>query len=50
LVVTKLDGTAKGGVVLAIAQKLKFPSASSAWASSPRISAYSTRRNSYRRC
>jgi fused signal recognition particle receptor len=25
LVVTKLDGTAKGGVVLAIAQKLKIP-------------------------
>jgi hypothetical protein len=25
LVITKLDGTAKGGVVLAIAQKLKIP-------------------------
>jgi fused signal recognition particle receptor len=25
LVVTKLDGTAKGGVVLAIAQRLKIP-------------------------
>ncbi len=25
LVVTKLDGTAKGGIVLAIAQKLRLP-------------------------
>jgi fused signal recognition particle receptor len=25
LVITKLDGTAKGGVVLAIAQRLKIP-------------------------
>jgi fused signal recognition particle receptor len=25
LVITKLDGTAKGGIVLAIAQKLKIP-------------------------
>jgi fused signal recognition particle receptor len=34
LIVTKLDGTAKGGVLAAIAQERPCPSTSSAWARS----------------
>ncbi len=46
LVITKLDGTAKGGVVLAIAQKLKIPIRFIGVGEQARISACSMPRNS----
>ena len=48
--VTKLDGTAKGGVLAAIAQERPIPCISSAWARSWKTWKPSTRASSRRPC
>jgi len=50
IALTKLDGTAKGGIVFAVARELGCPSATSASARAPRTCASSRRRSSSRRC
>ena len=47
LVLTKLDGTARGGVVVAIERELGIRSSSSGWARASRTSSTSTRRPSW---
>jgi deoxycytidylate deaminase len=49
-VLTKLDGTAKGGIVVAIARELNCPSATSAWARRWKTCCPSTPKNSSNRC
>jgi hypothetical protein len=50
LIVTKLDGTAKGGVLAAIARNGRFRCTSSAWAKSWKTWRPSTRASSRRPC
>lgn len=46
LAITKLDGTAKGGVVIGISDQLKVPVNTSDWAKVWKICSSSTRQNS----
>ena len=50
LVVTKLDGSAKGGVLFALARNSAYRSASSAWVKNPKTCAYSNRRPMLMHC
>jgi len=50
LVITKLDGTSKGGMVVAIQKELGLATSSSAWARNRTICNRSTRNNLRRRC